>query len=520
MHKVKTSRSGFTLIELLIVVVIVSILAIVVVLTINIPELLRQSRDGARFSDMKTLNGDVMLYLNELPNGNTGSSSTIYVSLPDKTLSGNQTSTCTSLGLPTPPTGYTYQCSSPQSFRHVDGTGWVPVNFSKLSSGAPLSALPVDPVNQSSTGLYYTYTTIGPSYVFTALSESQKQKQALGTTLQIPDYPDVIAQGTDVTVNPLFGATGLVGYWNFDEGTGTTAYDSSGSGNNGGWYGTTPYYVTGKVGPYTGNFDGSTDYVDAGVSTVLNFGSGNFSMVAWIKTSQTPSVVGRIITKRAAGGDSSWYSLFINPSGYLQLETTGGNGNSTVAVNNGQWHQIVAVKVGTAISYYVDGSAAGTTTGAANITTTSNLTIGDWIGAPGTQNFSGQIDDVRIYNRALSQSEISQLYTLGQSQVTYNRYFYLTNVYRDSSGNVVTSGGTYDPSTEQVTVVYGWQGGPTNTMSTYVVRGKNNVFSQNDWSGGPGLNGPVTSTNSQFASSSNIDYQTSTGSIYVSIPGY
>ncbi len=103
---------------------------------------------------------------------------------------------------------------------------------------------------------------------------------------------------------------------------------------------------------------------------------------------------------------------------------------------------------------------------------------------------------------------------------TYSRYFYLSDVYRDSGGNIVASGGTYDPSTKLVTVVYGWSGGPTNTMMTYVVRSNNRVFYQNSWAGGPGATGPVTSTNSQFASSSNIDYQTATGSLYVAIPGY
>jgi concanavalin A-like lectin/glucanase superfamily protein len=147
-------------------------------------------------------------------------------------------------------------------------------------------------------------------------------------------------------------------------------------------------------------------------------------------------------------------------------------------------------------------------------------------GTPGVligyaQNYyAGLIDDVRIYNRPLSQSEVTQLYSLGQSTVTYSRYFYLSDVSRDTAGNIVSSGGKYDPSTKLVTVVYSWSGGPVSTMSTYVVRGRNNVFSQTDWSGGPGETGPITSTNSQFASSTNIDYQTSTGSIYVSIPGY
>jgi Tfp pilus assembly protein PilV len=113
----------------------------------------------------------------------------------------------------------------------------------------------------------------------------------------------------------------------------------------------------------------------------------------------------------------------------------------------------------------------------------------------------------------------SQSLVVGTS--TYLRYFYLSDVYRDTSGNVVTSAGTFDPSTKQVTVGYNWLGGSsTNTMSTYIVRARNNAVTQNDWSGGPNQPNAETSTNNQFATSSNVDYATTTGAIYVAIPGY
>lgn len=105
---------------------------------------------------------------------------------------------------------------------------------------------------------------------------------------------------------------------------------------------------------------------------------------------------------------------------------------------------------------------------------------------------------------------------------TYLRYFYLSDAYRTSSGVVTStaSGNTYDPSTKQLSVVYSWVSGVTSTMTTYLTRNRDVGFDQTDWSGGPNPSAVATSINNQFASSSNIDYSTSTGAIYVSIPGY
>ena len=117
-------------------------------------------------------------------------------------------------------------------------------------------------------------------------------------------------------------------------------------------------------------------------------------------------------------------------------------------------------------------------------------------------------------------SSVGSIQSVTVGTTTYRRYFYLSDVYRDILGNI-TSTGAYDPSTKQVTVGYSWLGGPaTNTMSIFIVRAMNNIVAQDDWSGGSGQSGPETSSNNQFASSTNIDYTTTTGSIYVSIPGY
>jgi len=104
------------------------------------------------------------------------------------------------------------------------------------------------------------------------------------------------------------------------------------------------------------------------------------------------------------------------------------------------------------------------------------------------------------------------------ASTTYFRYFYVSDVYR--SGGNIASTGAYDPSTKQISVVYGWTNGTTSTMSTYLTRNQDAAIDQTDWSGGASSSAVATSTGNQFGSSSNIDYTTTTGSLYVSIPGY
>lgn len=99
---------------------------------------------------------------------------------------------------------------------------------------------------------------------------------------------------------------------------------------------------------------------------------------------------------------------------------------------------------------------------------------------------------------------------------TYLRYFYLEDVGRDAAG-AIAAGGSYDPSTKKATVVYGWTSGPTSTMSSYFTRFRARVFEQTDWSGGAGVEGPVSSTGNRYATSSGINVSTTTGSIIINL---
>ncbi len=164
------SHKGFTLIELLVVIAIIAILAVVVVLTLNPAQLLAQSRDANRLSDLATLNSAINLYNTDQSGASTyslGLSSTTYVSLSDSS------STCGDLGGNFTTGGY-FTCASSANYRNASSTGWIPINFNAISAGSPISSLPVDPTNSTSSNLYYSYQTNGTTFRLVATPESQK----------------------------------------------------------------------------------------------------------------------------------------------------------------------------------------------------------------------------------------------------------------------------------------------------------------------------------------------------------
>jgi len=117
-YKLLANSKSFTLIELLVVVALIAVLAVAVILALNPSELLKQGRDSTRLSDLQNLNKSLSWF--EADTGGTGfmgSSSVIYVSIPDTA------STCSNLGLPTPPSGYSYHCVTQQNLQKTDGSG-------------------------------------------------------------------------------------------------------------------------------------------------------------------------------------------------------------------------------------------------------------------------------------------------------------------------------------------------------------------------------------------------------------
>lgn len=169
--------------------------------------------------------------------------------------------------------------------------------------------------------------------------------------------PNIIAQ----TANPqLQGPDKLVAWWRFED----DANDSAGS-NNGTIHGN-PTYVDGKFGRAI-SFDGN-DYVDCGNPDALNFGAGDWTVSAWIRTTQSgieDADKGTVFANGADGGGGIRYTLAVNEGqlGSIALTTDDDNYKvqaiSRTAVNDGAWHHVVGMRNAGQLRVYVDGVLDG-----------------------------------------------------------------------------------------------------------------------------------------------------------------
>jgi hypothetical protein len=351
-----------------------------------------------------------------------GSSGVVYVSIPDPVATTTAGDQCQGLNLITLPTGYTYHCAASSTYRNVNGTGWIPINFSNISSGSPLGALPVDPMNASSSRLYYTYVTNGTQFETTALMESQKYQAGGSNDVISPDggrLASVYEKGSNLGLEPLdYGDPTLVGWWPLNEGTGAVAYDESGNNSTGTWngtqVGTNGYYSAGKVQPWAGAFDGSTDYVSLPGPAPAQI-STSITITAWIKLSSAAGSRATIFTNRGSYPDGINFNVTGNTTQTLQVLSDGGSTGSitgVTALTIGTWYHVALVLNGTAGTTYVNG-LPDATTGTFLWAWLANQKV---IGAYNTNLyfFPGLIDDVRIYNRALSATQIAAMYNGGK----------------------------------------------------------------------------------------------------------
>jgi prepilin-type N-terminal cleavage/methylation domain-containing protein len=168
------SRRGFTLIELLIVIAIIAILAVIVIIAINPGKMLAKSRDSQRLSDVTSIATAVNLYLADGKD---------FTGLVGPYLSTDG--------------------ASDNARKMNDGTGWIPINFTTVTSGAPLSSEPIDPVNNATYHYTFGVSVANKTYEIDCRFESTdnipKQDSDGGNSSGVNSWYEV---GTDLTILP------------------------------------------------------------------------------------------------------------------------------------------------------------------------------------------------------------------------------------------------------------------------------------------------------------------------------
>ena len=215
---------------------------------------------------------------------------------------------------------------------------------------------------------------------------------------------------------------GLVGWWRFE----ANMSDESGNNNHGTCTNCPANTTIGKFGKAL-EFDGVDDFIDIANNGDFNF-SGDFSIGAWVKPAESVTVTPRIVQSRHAYSGVNGFDFSINSLGRLSffIRNESGSGMNLgclilPAINDSQWHYVVATRDSN-MKVYVDGSFCRvweSPTGSIN--GESSVIIGDdFFHSAAYGEFNGSIDEVLIFNRSLSPTEIQALYNSSQYYLQRN----------------------------------------------------------------------------------------------------
>jgi hypothetical protein len=204
-------------------------------------------------------------------------------------------------------------------------------------------------------------------------------------------------------------ATGLVGWWKMNQSSGATVLDSSGNANLI-TFNTAPTWVAGQIGNYAASLNGTNQYGNTTTVTNIPTVQGAQTLSAWVYINAIASedIVDNI------DGTTSANQLRVNTAGEAEVSKWSGGITITetskvLAIHT--WYMVTFTWDGTTNIIYVNGVATTPTSATAhqNVASTT-VFIGAYGTGAGNENFNGYIDDVRIYNRALSAADVAQLY--------------------------------------------------------------------------------------------------------------
>jgi len=220
-------------------------------------------------------------------------------------------------------------------------------------------------------------------------------------------YPITDGKGFSLTMiensdSMLYGSQeGLVSHWKFDDGSGNTATDSTGA-NNGTLIGN-PTWTSGRIDGAI-SFDGVDDYVL--VSPIVPLIGNTVTAQAWIRTSEFAGIWNPILTQNVGNG----YYFYVSsgrPAFYIVVGAAYVQAVSIDTIYANQWYHIAGTNDGSYLKLYINGQLKDS----AASTGFLGVNVNACIGCEPTSHlfYSGLIDDVRIYNRALNESEFKDI---------------------------------------------------------------------------------------------------------------
>jgi len=201
--------------------------------------------------------------------------------------------------------------------------------------------------------------------------------------------------------------SGLLAYWNLNT---TSWLDSSGSGNtltaNGG-----VSLVSGKINNCA-NFDGDVDesvFMWLSRSNFFNFDSGNFSVSQWVYFEGSSYYQSLFSTRVDGAATSNSFSVVADLNNKLSFYDGGFTGD-LYTFSGSNWYHLTTVRDGSTINFYVDGSFAASVA-KSNPYEVTSIAMGGHLN--GEEPLNGRIDEVGVWNRALTGAEITSLYNAG-----------------------------------------------------------------------------------------------------------
>jgi hypothetical protein len=220
-------------------------------------------------------------------------------------------------------------------------------------------------------------------------------------------------------------ATSIVGYWKFDEGSGTSAADATGNGHTGTFSGTTPYWqASGKINS-AGQFN---------TTTTLSVGSlgspGRFTISLW----EYRVGAGAGYSRLFEGGGDTFDVADFNHAGNVGIFDGSGWTDTGISLGSATWKHIVVTYDGTNIRLYVNGTLSYTS-GAVTVSLTGTVLFGNNGGGEG---WNGYIDEAGFWSRAITQAEVTTLYNAGTgTQYNFDQFSNLQE-WQNSSGTVMS----------------------------------------------------------------------------------